>query len=161
RGDAARHQPHELRRLDAPGGAAGRAIARTLDHVRAALPRRADLLGRAGGRGRELPPALRAPRRHPRRALSGPRSCGRRIAGPVVAVSVVDLGRELRLVTQPDHAHLSGELLSLWRADGLPAHPRRAETLFAGREHDNGWREADAAPRWDAAAGRPRDFLTT
>jgi len=75
-------------------------------------------------------------------------------------VIVVDLGSELRLVTQPDHAHLSGELLSLWRADGLPAHPRRAEILFAGREHDNGWREADAAPRWDAAAGRPRDFLS-
>jgi len=75
-------------------------------------------------------------------------------------VIVVDLGPELRLVTQPDHAHLAGEILSLWRADGLPAHPRRAEILFAGREHDNGWREADAAPRWDAAAGRPRDFLS-
>lgn len=74
---------------------------------------------------------------------------------------VVDLGPELRLVTQPDHAHLAGEILSLWRSDGLPAHPRREEILFAGREHDNGWREADAAPRWNAAACRPRDFLTT
>ncbi len=73
---------------------------------------------------------------------------------------VVDGRPELRFVTQPDHAHLAGEILALWRADGLPAHPRRAEILFAGREHDNGWREADAAPRWDAAAGRPRDFLT-
>jgi hypothetical protein len=75
-------------------------------------------------------------------------------------VIVVDLGAELLFVTQPDHAHLSGELLGLWRADGLPEHPRRAEILFAGREHDNGWREADAAPRWDAAAGRPHDFLS-
>jgi hypothetical protein len=62
-----------------------------------------------------------------------------------------------RLVTQPDHAHLAGEILSLWRDDGLAASPRRAEVVFAGREHDNGWREADAAPRCDGA-GRPVDF---
>lgn len=66
----------------------------------------------------------------------------------------------LLFVTQPDHARFAAELLSLWRADGLPHHPRRAELLFAVREHDNGWREADAAPRWNAAAGRPHDFLS-
>jgi hypothetical protein len=64
------------------------------------------------------------------------------------------------LITQPDHAHLAGEVLSLWRADGLPDNPRREEILFAAREHDNGWREADAAPRWDAERGRPHDFTT-
>lgn len=77
---------------------------------------------------------------------------------------VVDRGPEILLVTQPDHAHFSGELLGLWRADGLPEHPRRAEILFAGREHDNGWREADAAPRWDSSGnsgrGRPHDFVS-
>jgi hypothetical protein len=66
----------------------------------------------------------------------------------------------LLLVTQPDHAHFSGELLALWRADGVPEHPRRRELIFAGREHDNGWREADAAPRWDRERGRPHDFLS-
>ena len=65
-----------------------------------------------------------------------------------------------RLITQPDHAHFSGELLSLWRADGLPEHPRRDDLVFAAREHDNGWREADAAPRWDSEKGRPHDFIT-
>lgn len=73
---------------------------------------------------------------------------------------VVPEEQKFRLVTQPDHAHFSGELLSLWRADGLPAHPRRADLIFAAREHDNGWREADAAPRWDAGRGRPHDFIT-
>ncbi|HXO20629.1 MAG TPA: DUF3891 family protein [Thermoanaerobaculia bacterium] len=73
---------------------------------------------------------------------------------------VFDEGPALRFVTQPDHAHFSGELLGLWRSDGLPAHLRRAELIFAGREHDNGWREADAAPRWDRGRGRPVDFLT-
>lgn len=66
----------------------------------------------------------------------------------------------LHFVTQPDHARFAAELLALWRADGLPEHPRRAELLFAVREHDNGWREADAAPRWNAGLGRPHDFLT-
>jgi len=73
---------------------------------------------------------------------------------------VVPEGSALRCITQPDHAHFAGELLSLWRTGGLPAHPRRDDLIFAAREHDNGWREADAAPRWDAARGRPHDFLT-
>jgi hypothetical protein len=70
---------------------------------------------------------------------------------------VPEAGR-LVIVTQHDHARLAGELLSLWRADGLPGHPRRDELLFAVREHDNGWREADSAPRADPESGRPLDF---
>ena len=73
---------------------------------------------------------------------------------------VVSENDKFRMITQPDHAHFSGELISLWRADGLPEHPRRADLLFAVREHDNGWREADAAPRWDPERGRPHDFIT-
>jgi len=64
----------------------------------------------------------------------------------------------LRVVTQHDHARLAEEILALWRADGLPAHPRREELLFAAREHDNGWREADSAPRADPESGRPLGF---
>jgi hypothetical protein len=37
-------------------------------------------------------------------------------------------------------------------------HPHRQELLLAAREHDNGWREADAAPRVDPISGRPLDF---
>lgn len=73
---------------------------------------------------------------------------------------VVDDPETWLLITQPDHAHFSAELLSLFRIGGLPEHPRRAELLFAVREHDNGWRETDAAPRWNAETGRPHDFLT-
>lgn len=65
-----------------------------------------------------------------------------------------------RFITQPDHAAFAAELLSLWRAEGVPEHPRRAALLFAVREHDNGWREEDAAPRWDPERRRPHDFLT-
>jgi hypothetical protein len=63
-------------------------------------------------------------------------------------------------ITQPDHAAFAAELLSLWLLEGMPDHPRRSELLFAVREHDNGWREADAAPRWDSERQRPHDFLT-
>jgi len=73
---------------------------------------------------------------------------------------VFDEGDTYRLITQPDHARFSGELVSLWREHGLPRHPRREDLLFAVREHDNGWREADAAPRWNEAAGRPHDFMS-
>lgn len=73
---------------------------------------------------------------------------------------VVPDGDELVVVTQHDHARLAGEVLSLWREDGLPQHPRRGEILFALREHDNGWREADSAPRVDPATGRPHDFAS-
>jgi hypothetical protein len=73
---------------------------------------------------------------------------------------VVREGAALRFITQPDHAHFCGELLSLWHAGGVPDHPRRGDLIFAAREHDNGWREADAAPRWDAEGGRPHDFLS-
>jgi hypothetical protein len=64
---------------------------------------------------------------------------------------------ELLLVTQPDHAHFAARLLALRRDDGLAGNPRRDEVLLAVREHDNGWREADAAPRVNRLA-RPLDF---
>ncbi|MCB1034616.1 MAG: DUF3891 family protein [Acidobacteria bacterium] len=66
---------------------------------------------------------------------------------------------KLLLVTQPDHAHLAAEILSLWRADDLPRHPRRPELIFAVREHDNGWREPDAAPRVRPGGGAPMPFF--
>ena len=76
------------------------------------------------------------------------------------AVIVVDEGDLLRVITQPDHARFAAELLSLWRADGLSDHPRREQLLFAVKEHDNGWREADAAPWIDPATQRIYDFTS-
>ena len=75
----------------------------------------------------------------------------------IVATPPADTSRYL-MITQPDHARFSAELLSLWRP--LAGHPRREELHFATREHDNGWRETDAAPHWDPERGRPHDFLS-
>lgn len=66
-------------------------------------------------------------------------------------------GDRLRVVQQNDHAALAAELLAVWRADGLPEHPHRALRLEATREHDNGWREIDSAPRV-GPDGAPYDF---
>jgi hypothetical protein len=76
------------------------------------------------------------------------------------ALIVFDQGSRLRMVTQGDHAHFAAELLTLWLAGGLSEHPRREEILFAAREHDNGWREVDAAPRVDLVRGRPFDVFS-
>jgi hypothetical protein len=66
---------------------------------------------------------------------------------------------ELLAITQNDHACFASELLALFRIGGLPEHAHRRELLFATREHDNGWRETDAAPSCDSE-GRPHDFLS-
>ncbi len=73
---------------------------------------------------------------------------------------VAPMDGRLLVVTQTDHAHFAGELLALWRADGLPNHPRRQPLLFAAREHDNGWAEIDSAPMRHPETGRPVDFMT-
>ncbi len=72
-------------------------------------------------------------------------------------IVVAEEGR-LLLITQPDHARFAAQLLALWRRPEVAEHPRRTELIEAVREHDNGWREADAAPRVDPATGRPFDF---
>ncbi len=73
---------------------------------------------------------------------------------------VAPVDGRLLVITQNDHAHFAGELLALWRADGLPDHPRRRHLLFAAREHDNGWAEIDSAPMCHPASGCPLDFMT-
>lgn len=73
---------------------------------------------------------------------------------------VVVEDQSLLLITQGDHAHLAAELLSLCRFPDLVSHPRRQRLLEATREHDNGWRESDAAPSLDSAAGAPHSYAT-
>lgn len=73
---------------------------------------------------------------------------------------VIEESDDLLLITQGDHAHLAAEMLSLFRLPELLEHPRRRQLLVATREHDNGWRESDAAPLLDPATGLPHSFLT-
>jgi hypothetical protein len=71
---------------------------------------------------------------------------------------VLENADALCLITQNDHARLAHDILALWTGDGLPENPLREELLLATAEHDNGWREVDAAPLTDPASGWPSEF---
>lgn len=62
------------------------------------------------------------------------------------------------LITQPDHAALSARIMTAWRDRDFDRHPRRSSVLLAIGQHDNGWREVDAAPVLDTS-GRMLDFM--
>jgi hypothetical protein len=66
----------------------------------------------------------------------------------------------LLLVTQPDHAALARRVINHWMTDGFASAPRRASILHAVAEHDNGWRDVDAAPLVDGRSGRILDFVS-
>ena len=66
----------------------------------------------------------------------------------------------LLLITQPDHAVLSADIMRRWHDGGLLSHPRRGSLLLAIREHDNGWQEVDVRPLLDPASGELLDFMT-
>lgn len=66
-------------------------------------------------------------------------------------------GHSLLLITQPDHAHLAARVMD--RCVPLRSHPRRQEILHAIAEHDNGWREEDAAPSVNPETGAIQDFI--
>jgi hypothetical protein len=65
----------------------------------------------------------------------------------------------LLLIAQPDHAKLSAAVMAVWHRDRM-ADARRDLILLATGEHDNGWREEDAAPVVDSASGRLLDFVS-
>jgi hypothetical protein len=71
---------------------------------------------------------------------------------------VIPVSGGSRLVTQADHARFAAELLRLFRVAALVEHPRRDLLLRAVSEHDNGWWEADAAPRLAADGRTALDF---
>jgi hypothetical protein len=69
-------------------------------------------------------------------------------------------GSSQLLMTQPDHAALAARIMRGWRANGFPDAPRHSVILYAVAEHDNGWREVDAAPVVDGVTGRILDFVS-
>ena len=73
---------------------------------------------------------------------------------------VINDGIHLRLITQPDHARLAGDIAEAWHADVWRSHAKRDVLLLAIREHDNGWIEPDAEPEVDPQTGHPYDFVS-
>jgi len=72
---------------------------------------------------------------------------------------VRDEGSTFLLITQPDHARLSADLVGAVQTEPALRTRARDTVLLATREHDNGWAEVDAEPAIDPM-GRPRDFMT-
>ncbi|MBA3533107.1 MAG: DUF3891 family protein [Ardenticatenales bacterium] len=68
-------------------------------------------------------------------------------------VNRLDTGWEV--IYQPAHALLSAQVAGHWRRDVRPI--RWWETLIAVSQHDNGWREWEAAPQL-TDKGEPRNF---
>lgn len=71
---------------------------------------------------------------------------------------VVTTGERFRLITQPAHAELSGQLADHWGNDRFDRPAPRSAVVLAAYHHDNGWWEEDLGPRL-GPAGEPRNFL--
>jgi uncharacterized protein DUF3891 len=63
----------------------------------------------------------------------------------------------IQLITQPDHARLARRIME--GCVPLGSLTRRDVILYAIQEHDNGWREEDAAPRINPSTGEIVDFV--
>jgi hypothetical protein len=74
-------------------------------------------------------------------------------------VIVRGVGESAEIVTQVDHAVVSGILAEAWSAAGPDALDPREPIVLAARLHDIGWRHWEAAPRLNPDTGRPANFL--
>ncbi len=66
---------------------------------------------------------------------------------------------DLYLVEQLEHARLCGDLVSHWGNERFAAPEPRESVRLGAAMHDEGWREADEEPLFNAEAGRPLHFL--
>ncbi len=66
--------------------------------------------------------------------------------------------KEVIAIKQEDHAAFAGFLLERWSDHGFKHDERREAIIRATGQHDNGWKEFDAAPRIDEKTGLPVDF---
>ena len=66
--------------------------------------------------------------------------------------------KEVIAIKQEDHAAFAGFLLERWSDHGFKHDEQRETIIRATREHDNGWREFDAAPRIDSKTKLPVNF---
>lgn len=68
-------------------------------------------------------------------------------------------GNDLVLIEQNEHGRLAGDIAAHWGNAQFAGPLRRESALAAAAMHDEGWREADAQPLFNAAQARPLHFL--
>jgi len=66
---------------------------------------------------------------------------------------------KLVLVDQNEHGRLAGEMCGHWGNERFAAPARPESARVAAAMHDEGWREADAAPLFNDEESRPLHFL--
>jgi hypothetical protein len=64
----------------------------------------------------------------------------------------------LLVVQQPDHGVQTGLFASHWGNEQTPPFTPREPVIAAGSRHDDGWKEWEAHPSIDPAAGQPWQF---
>lgn len=62
------------------------------------------------------------------------------------------------LITQHDHAELSGQIMTHWGNSEFSKPDPYDEVLYAVREHDSGWKEWDSLPKINPETGYPANF---
>lgn len=68
-------------------------------------------------------------------------------------------GSDLVLVDQNEHGRAAGDLTLRWGNQNFEAPTQRDHVQLGTAKHDDGWREADAEPLFNAEAQRPLHFL--
>jgi hypothetical protein len=63
------------------------------------------------------------------------------------------------MVTQHEHAKVSGKIAQNWKDDYFYGIERKDEVVLGIYEHDRGWIEADAAPIWNDKQHKPYSFI--
>lgn len=71
---------------------------------------------------------------------------------------VADGPEGFRLVTQPDHATLSGQLARHWGNETFEKPEPFSSMIIASERHDYGWRQYDHTPHIHEERSRPVDF---
>lgn len=62
------------------------------------------------------------------------------------------------MITQHDHAHVSGKLASEFKNDFFIDKAQQDEFIYAAYQHDRGWIDLDSAPFWNDAEHKPYSF---
>ncbi|MEH7120583.1 DUF3891 family protein [Neobacillus vireti] len=62
------------------------------------------------------------------------------------------------MISQHDHAKISGEIAQNWRDDFFNGIERKEEVVLAIYEHDRGWIDLDSAPLWNNQEQKPYSF---
>ncbi|MGG3469761.1 DUF3891 family protein [Neobacillus pocheonensis] len=63
------------------------------------------------------------------------------------------------MITQHDHAKISGEIVRNWKEKYFEGIDRKEEVVLGIFEHDRGWIEPDAAPLWNRNKQKPYSFM--